>query len=461
MGHENHIKGGQNMSNKLKLVKINIKNVLGIKEMEINPNGNVVEISGRNGLGKTSIMESIKDALGVSEYSQLLRNGETKGSVVLDLGAMKITKNYKPSGDTTKLQEVSGITGAMSDIGRPAGVIKSLVNPNSVDPVRLLTAKPKELLDVVLGAIPLTVTTERMASIFGSQVSYDSNEHALVVLSKQTGIVMEGRKLVNRDAKTFGITADQLRATLPDDIPVTEELQDQINNNLDKIEGIRGASRKAGRIARGEFSEGLAKLGSEFEELSDYIEKQNDLLNTAKQELSAKSAEHQAMLNAQTAANEKAIEDELDKADEYQNHNVELSNEIASLKVYENTQSQVKDYESKIATVTKQSDVMTKQLKAIEDYKSELCQDLPIKGLTIEGGKLSMNGIPFQTLNTAARVDLVLELAKLSAGTLGFVMLDNSEMLDKDTYTEFMAKASETDLTFIVARVEDHDLEIK
>ncbi len=446
---------------KLNLVSISINNVLGIQEMEIKPNGNIVEISGRNGQGKTSIMEGIKDALGVSDYSQLLRNGESKGKTVLDLGDMVITKNYKPNGETTKLEaKVAGVD-AMTSVSKPASVIKTLINPNSVDPVRLLTSKPKDLVDAVLGALPMTVTAKRMEDIFGSGLEYDIDEHALVVLSKQTARIMNERKLVNRDGKTFKTTADQLRATLPDNIPVTQELEDQINENLEKIEGIRGSARKAGREARAAFFEDITDTKDEIAELDNYIEDLEVKLNTAKLLLAEKGAKLEGLITAQTDASERATEAELDKADGYQNHNVELSNEISSLKVYENTSSQVRDYDSKIAEVTKKSNAMTNQLKQIDQYKSDLCQDLPIKGLEITDGKLSMDGIPFETMNTASRVDLVIELAKLSSGKLGLVILDNSEMLDSETYELFLEKASKTDLTFVVGRVKDHDLEVK
>lgn len=447
---------------KLKLVKISINNVLGIDELEINPTSNIIEVSGRNGEGKTSIMESIKDSLGISDYSQLLRNGEKKGQTVIDLGDMVITKNYKESGGTTKIEERSNITDTMSQLSKPSNVLKSLLNPESIDPVRLLTAKPRELADAVLRALPMTIDPHVVSKITGFGVdNIDTDKHALLVLSEQTARIMEERKLVNRDSKTFKTSADQLRSTLPENIPVTQELEDQINDNLEKMESIRSTARKAGRKVRGEYTEKLEDVNSELEELDEYIYKQTELLNTAKEERATKSAEHQALLDAQTKATEDAVEFELDKADEYQNHNTDLSNQISNLKIFENTQSQVKVWDDKVSETVKFSEKLTKQLKAIESYKLELCQDLPIKGLALVDGKLSFDGIPFQTLNTAARVGLVIELAKLSAGKLGLVLLDNSECLSTDTYNQFLEQAAKTDLTWVVARVTDDKLNIK
>ena len=46
----------------MKVAKINIKSILGIDEMEIKP-GKITLVEGRNGAGKTSILEAIKAAL--------------------------------------------------------------------------------------------------------------------------------------------------------------------------------------------------------------------------------------------------------------------------------------------------------------------------------------------------------------------------------------------------------------
>lgn len=141
---------------KLNVAGIKITNMLGIQELELQPDGNVIQVSGGNGKGKTSILESIKAALGVSTYSNLVRNGESVGEVVIDLNDLVISKKFKAGGtDALTIKGRIANTDAMSNISSPAKVLKGLISPNSVDPLQLLMAKPRDLLDVVLNSMPM------------------------------------------------------------------------------------------------------------------------------------------------------------------------------------------------------------------------------------------------------------------------------------------------------------------
>lgn len=117
----------------MNVVGIKLKNILGISECSIKPDGNIIEVSGKNGVGKTSLCEGVKDALNISEYSSLLRDGEEKGEVVLDLGDMLITKKHTEKGSTLNVKGRVAGTDSMSTISSPAKVLKSLINPDSVD----------------------------------------------------------------------------------------------------------------------------------------------------------------------------------------------------------------------------------------------------------------------------------------------------------------------------------------
>lgn len=437
----------------LKLASIKIKNVLGIEDLELTPDGNIIQVSGKNGSGKTSTIEAIKNAIGVGSYSTILRDGCEKGEVVLDLGDMLVRKTHKPNGESLTLKGKIVGTDKMSNISAPAGVLRTLVNPNSVDPVRLLTAKPKELLDAVLSALPMSVDNKVFSGIIGNH-SIDIDQHALVVIAKATQILTEDRKLLNRDAKTAKITKEQLAATLPESVPLSEEIEAQIDENTVKAENIRSMARSAARVARTPYMKDHEDLESQRNKLIEDIAKMQGQLEVVNSQILKNQDD------MEKASND-AREETLAQAEEYLDENVTLSKELSSLNVYKNTQSQVREWERKEAEATKASDDHTGRLKALQEYKEELCDNLPIEGLAVVDGRLMMNGISFETLNTASRVQLVIELAKLTSGDLGIVVLDNSECMDKDTYNLFLEEAAKTDLIFIVARVEDHELSVK
>ena len=64
----------------MKITKIRIRNLFGISEYEAD--GANRELTGRNGVGKSSVIDAIKYALSnKSDRKYIVRNGETEGEV--------------------------------------------------------------------------------------------------------------------------------------------------------------------------------------------------------------------------------------------------------------------------------------------------------------------------------------------------------------------------------------------
>ena len=65
----------------MKITKLISKNILNLKAVEIEPDGNMVIISGKNAAGKTSILESIFFALTGKLPKKPIREGEEIGLI--------------------------------------------------------------------------------------------------------------------------------------------------------------------------------------------------------------------------------------------------------------------------------------------------------------------------------------------------------------------------------------------
>lgn len=431
---------------KLKVAGISIKNILGLEELELTPTGNVIQISGGNGKGKTSALQAVKAALGISDYSSLVRNGAESGEVVIDLSDMVIKKKFKAGGtDTLTVQGKIAGTDSMSNISSPAKVLKGLFSPSSVDPLALLAAKPKDILDAVLNSSPMTVKGTNFDEIIGGR-KINTDCHALIAIAEAQKVITENRRDINRDLKNAQTTATQLQGTLPDELPDTAEIQSTIEDNSNAIESLQSESRKAGRVVRQKYTEDIKSLEDTIEQLED--------------QLSQVKANKAVLVREQELEVEKAQEAVLARGGSLYDENERLQQQLQSMAVFENTKKQIAGWNEQVKAAQLQSNKMTKALDDLQDLKQKLCENLPIEGLEIKDGMLCFNGVPFQTLNTAAKVKLVVKLAELSAGDLGLIVIDNSEALDSDTYKLFIEEANKTDLTFLVTRVTEGDLTI-
>jgi DNA repair exonuclease SbcCD ATPase subunit len=431
---------------KLKVAGISIKNILGLEELELTPTGNVIQISGGNGVGKTSALQAVKAALGISDYSSLVRNGSETGEVVVDLDDLVIKRKFKVGvADTLKIHGKIAGTDSMGNISSPAKVLKGLINPNSIDPLQLLSVSPKILLDAVLNASPMTVEGTNFNEIIGGR-KINTDCHALVAIAEAQKVITENRRDVNRDLKNAQTTATQLQGTLPDELPDTAEIHSAIEDNNSSIDGIQSESRKAGRSVRQQYTEEIQTLETRIEGLEEA--------------LAEAKADKAVLVREQELKVEQAQEAVLSKGDDLYADNERLQQQLQSMAVFENTKKQITGWSEQVKAAQLQSNKMTKALDDLQDLKQKLCENLPIEGLEIIDGMLCFNGVQFQTLNTAAKVKLVVKLAELSAGDLGLIVIDNSEALDDNTYKLFIEEASKTDLVFLVARVTEGDLKV-
>lgn len=436
----------------MKIAELKIKNILGIEEQLITPEGKIIEVTGHNGAGKTSVLEAIKDALGCSQYGTLLRDGADKGEIVLMLDGLEIRRTH--SGEKAQTAVKARVTGtdAFSKISSPATFIKDRINPNSVDPVRLLSAKPNELVNVVLQSMPLAVSKERIEQITGRAAS-DLEGHALTVISDISSEYFEFRTGVNREGKTLVAHKEQMEATIPTDIRTAQQIREGIEAAQIKVRSVNDdRSTKAAAIEE-EYNQGV---NSYNQRLID-VNKQIAELESARGELQDKKDELRSLADNQIKQLDVSIAGLVSEAEQ---EITSLTRELERSAIADNTRKQVEELDGKVQAKRLESSNLSNVLSQLETYKQELCSNLPIKGLHLRDGMLFLDGIPFDTLNTAARVTLIVELAKLTAGDFGIIVLDNTEMLDSSTYAEFLRQAQDTDLTFVVARVTDHELAI-
>ena len=64
-----------------KIIELTAENIKKLKVIQIRPSGSMVQITGRNGAGKTSVLDAIRWTIeGIEGLpSQPIRRGETRG----------------------------------------------------------------------------------------------------------------------------------------------------------------------------------------------------------------------------------------------------------------------------------------------------------------------------------------------------------------------------------------------
>jgi len=93
----------------MKIVSLKSKNVKNLKAVEITPEGNTVILTGKNGAGKSAVLDSILYAFsGKSIPTKPIRNGEDNAKVEIDCGDFTVTRTFGKKGNALKIETKTG-----------------------------------------------------------------------------------------------------------------------------------------------------------------------------------------------------------------------------------------------------------------------------------------------------------------------------------------------------------------
>ena len=430
----------------MNIQKIKIANLLGIEDLEFDP-GKFTLIEGRNGSGKTSILESIKHALNGGHDARLLRNGSDKGEIVLVLDdGVQLTKTVTPNKSDVKIFDKEG-----NRINKPQTYIDKLVDILSVNPVQFLTADKKNRVNYLLEAIPMKLTKdhlEKSLNGMSGRVQDDLNGHALEVIGRIYKQFYDERTGINRALKEKTATMTQLKESVSDfnysPTEITEKLK-SLENKKGEMESKKSlfleqaVHHRMKKLDDEEerFQEEINKLRFEHEENKQEIHNHFDIQKTGIQ--SKFDERYLPLLSELTLLQE--------QQKQYASH--------------EKTRELVEQFHSECQKLKEESEKLSGALTGLDNLKENLLRELPIQGLAIKEGEIYCKDIVFDKLNTAEQVKIAVEVAKLRANELGIICVDGIERLDKDTFDKFRHKAIESGLQMIVTKVGNTELKIQ
>lgn len=425
----------------MKIQHLSISNILGVQHLELDA-GQFNAITGKNGQGKTSVLEAIKAALGGGHDATLLRKGADQGEVILVLDdETTIRRRVKESGSDTEVRQGG------KKITKPGEFLKRIADLTSVNPVDFLRASKKDRARVLLEAMPLKVDTDKLTKLAGRPIKLPEGTHALEVIKAYHTVVYDDRTGTNRAAKEKEATINQLREAMPDAPGGVEGDEDSLRAQLQQHqESYRTEeTRITNKLAdlRAERDKDVAELEAQIAELRVKIEQRRAAFTTIEGK-----AEGQRAINKQRTSEAIAP------------INAALDAIVADRSAAAKRQSTLETIETmgeQLEALKKDAEAQTRALAAIEDYRMSLLNSLPIPGLEVRDGDIYRDGVQFDRLNTAQQVSIAVEIAKLRTGDLGLMCLDGLECLDSDSFEALQDAALESGLQLFVTRVTDDD----
>lgn len=402
------------------IINLRAENIKRLSAVEIRPSGNIVEITGRNGQGKTSILDAIYWALAGQKQIQdkPVRAGSETGSVTLDLGDYVVTRKFRVRDDgefTTSLTVANKDGAKYSD---PQKLLNDFVGDLTFDPLEFSRMKQKDQV-VALRAL-----------VSGYDFA-DADEKNQKDFNDRTEVNRTVRDLQAR------LEAIEIPEGTPDQRVDIAALMDDLQASLAANESVRAiASRMES------FNSAIAVLEETNARRRDEIERLETEIS--KNELGIK--EYRTMIDGlgqiPSEVSTDGIRQRIAEC-EATNRNVDLKAQRQKL------QTDLKAASDASAALTASIDARkAAAAKAVRDA------DLPVDGLELTEDGVLLNGAPFNQASDAEQLRVSVAVAGAMNPRLRVLRVRDGSLLDGDSMAALAAYAETKDLQIWIETVQ-------
>jgi hypothetical protein len=135
------------------ITRLSAENFKRLKAVEIEPQGNIVTISGRNAQGKSSTLDAIAAAFGgrAEICDEPVRRGAKKAEVICETPDFKVIRSFTPGGNT----QLRIVLPDGTEIAKPQGYLDPLVGKIAFDPFAFSRLNPAQQRDTLRGLVGL------------------------------------------------------------------------------------------------------------------------------------------------------------------------------------------------------------------------------------------------------------------------------------------------------------------
>ena len=382
----------------MKIIQLKSENIKKIKAIEINPEGNTVLITGKNGEGKSSVLDSIIYAFagGRSIPNKPIRDGESKAVIEIDIGEYVIKKVFNRKNAFLEIIAKDG-----NPIKSPQAFLNKIVGELSFDPLEFMGKESKiqkEILLQLVGVDFATIENERR------------NAYELRTNSKREFNRLKAQ-LDNKESNPNISTAEKSASELINKISAEKNKQ----NRLDA-------------------------LYSQADELLKNIDFLKAQIKVSEQNLDLIQEEKITIeLN-----DVKKMETELNSIEE-KNKEIRENNKLKEIEdKIGNFGGEIFFYDEKIEKIDKEKIRMIKEAK------------MPITGLSFSDDEVLFNNIPLNQVNSADQFKVCLAMGMALNPKLKVILFKNGSLLDSKNMKIINQMIEEKDYQVWLEKVDEN-----
>ena len=417
----------------MKIIELRAENVKRLKAVQIRPTGPLVEIAGRNGQGKSSVLDAILWALAGADTFQRapIRKGEEEAVIRLDLGDIKVRRTFKHKGEAGEFATSLVVeNGEGARYSSPQKMLDALVDHLSFDPLAFSRMKPREQFDALRAFVP---DVDFAAIEKANKADFDArtvkNREVASLKARYEAVVVPAAAPAER-VDTAALVAEMQRAG-------------EHNAEIER--------RKARREqAETEVANGLAAAKAGFERAAE-LRRQADEAKTAAEQQHNDATALRLRLNAA-----EPLPAPIDT--------VEIQTQIAdAARVNDafDAAARAQAERERIAAEGTAAEVEATRLTAAmaarntEKAKAIAAAEMPVQGLEFGEGEILLNGLPFDQASDAERLRTSIAIAMASNPKLRVIRVRDGSLLDDQAMALLGEMAEAADMQVWIETVGD------
>lgn len=413
----------------VKINSLELENIKRVQAVQLEPTKDgLTVIGGRNGQGKTSVLDAITWALGGGKYKPDNPNREganTPAKLKVELDNGIIVERQGKSG-TLRVTDVNGGKGGQA-------LLDAFISQLALDLPRFMMGSDADKATALLQTLGI--------------------DEELSTIDEQIRSTYQDRQLVGRDAKSKRMYADNLPFYngVPHAPVVVSDLvhkQQAILEQNSKNQSYRMQAVELDRQARQAED---AKITAEQQicEIKNQLEKaQAYAAHVAEQAQKARENANLALKQAQSLIDQSTeeIENEIASAEM-------TNNQVLANKAKQQALQAAVDAENEYTELTNKLETLRKSRIALLDNSP-----LPLADLSInDDGKLIYRGQTWGSMSGSEQLCVATAIVRATKPECGFVLIDKLEQMDSQTLSEFGAWAKNQGLQVIGTRVATDD----
>lgn len=388
----------------MKIIKLQSENFKKIKAVEIVPKDHTVIISGENGQGKTSILDSIFVALCGKKQDLIkpIRDGETSSHITVELDQYFVTRSFKQG--SSKLEVISKGDGEI--MSSPQALLDNIVGSLTFDPLSFANLKDKEQRELLLKLIKIDLK------------SWDDQQQELYNFRHDVGVTMKSLPEI-----TFSEKAEAEKICHDGRVDSTTLMNEM---------AVALAQRQTYTLAKLQtkmLHEEIAKLTQTIDNLTaEKLKKIDELAITEKvQDTNYNFEETNKKINEAQIINDRFNEAE---------------NIIKNWNRHEDLQSRYNTYTARLESLDK-------------DKRTALAAaKMPIDGLEVSDDGITFNKIPFSQLSSAEKLKVSMAIAMAMNPELRVIRILDGSLLDDTNMEVIREMAQDGDYQVWIERVD-------